>query len=415
MVFLKKVYIQFIALILFLCVSAYASQASPEKNGFFFFKDDVQDTYQKDLKDFIVDFPGICGCEILSEDKSVFFSFESSKLFIPASLNKLITAFSALETFGPEYRYPTKISSDSKPTPVFGGNIYIKGFGNPVLNPQKYKDVLSYIVKTYAIKELNGDIVIDFSYFDQSQYYGKGWMWDDPQPQISALNLWLENYSIFMNKPYSLIEDMIGYYTLASLKDFGVVFNGKIKNGKMPENKTLLYTHQSEELFDVVKIMLEKSDNYIAEHIFRSIGANIYGLGSTENSVKVYENLLFSKLGLLKKNYIIADGSGLSMYNLLSPQLLNSLNYFMYTKYKEKYLDILATPGEKSTIENRFKFSTLWAKTGTLYSDSGISGIIKTKKNNLYFFTLMENNYTSSNLEIKEFETKFLTLLYENY
>ena len=203
MVVLKKVYIQFIVLILFLCVSAYASQASPEKNGFFFFKDDIQDTYQKDLKDFIVDFPGICGCEILSEDKSVFFSFESSKLFIPASLNKLITAFSALETFGPEYRYPTKIYSDSKPTPVFGGNIYIKGFGNPVLNPQKYKDVLSYIVKTYAIKELNGDIVIDFSYFDQSQYYGKGWMWDDPQPQISALNLWLENYSIFMNKPYS--------------------------------------------------------------------------------------------------------------------------------------------------------------------------------------------------------------------
>ena len=87
----------------------------------------------------------------------------------------------------------------------------------------------------------------------------------------------------------------------------------------------------------------------------------------------------------------------------------------MYSKYKEKYLDILATPGEKSTIENRFKFSTLWAKTGTLYSDSGISGIIKTKKNNLYFFTLMENNYTFSNMEIKEFETKFLTLLYENY
>ena len=62
--------------------------------------------------------------------------FESTKLFIPASLNKLITTFSALETFGSEYRYPTKIFSDSKPTPIFGGNIYIKGFGNPVLNPR---------------------------------------------------------------------------------------------------------------------------------------------------------------------------------------------------------------------------------------------------------------------------------------
>jgi D-alanyl-D-alanine carboxypeptidase/D-alanyl-D-alanine-endopeptidase (penicillin-binding protein 4) len=88
-------------------------------------------------------FEGFVGMELRNlSSNQVLLSFNEDKLFTPASLSKIITALISLESLGTNYRFETQVFRSSPITSNYNGNIYIKGFGNPVLSSDEYKYIL---------------------------------------------------------------------------------------------------------------------------------------------------------------------------------------------------------------------------------------------------------------------------------
>ncbi|WP_243690666.1 D-alanyl-D-alanine carboxypeptidase, partial [Cronobacter sakazakii] len=70
-------------------------------------------------------------------------------------------------------------------------------------------------------------------------------------------------------------------------------------------------------LHDLLRVMLKKSDNMIADTVFRTIGRNFYGVpGTWRAGADAVRQILRQKAGVDLGNTIVVDGSGLSRHNL---------------------------------------------------------------------------------------------------
>ena len=83
----------------------------------------------------------------------------------PASVMKLVTTWSALESLGPAYTWPTEIyyrgSFDGR---TLDGDLGIKGYGDPYLVVEEVWKLLHALKRT-GLTEITGDLVLDDSHF----------------------------------------------------------------------------------------------------------------------------------------------------------------------------------------------------------------------------------------------------------
>lgn len=83
----------------------------------------------------------------------------------PASVMKLLTTYAALDLLTPAYRWKTEIYRDGYVTNgVLNGNLIIKGYGDPSFKSQEFWRLLMSLQQA-GIREINGDLLIDKSYF----------------------------------------------------------------------------------------------------------------------------------------------------------------------------------------------------------------------------------------------------------
>lgn len=88
-------------------------------------------------------------------------------------------------------------------------------------------------------------------------------------------------------------------------------------------------------------------------------------------------------LGFNPENYKIADGSGVSVYNYISPRLL--LEYLKYAYYHREiflpFYESLPIAGVDGTLQNRMKQTkargNVHAKTGSVTGVSSLAGYVK--------------------------------------
>ncbi|MFT7823582.1 MAG: D-alanyl-D-alanine carboxypeptidase/D-alanyl-D-alanine-endopeptidase [Sulfurimonas sp.] len=84
----------------------------------------------------------------------------------PASVIKVLTAYAALLKLGFEYRWPTEFYTEGTiRNGYLNGDLVIKGYGDPSLNSKDLPDIVAQI-KQRGINQINGDIIVDRSYFD---------------------------------------------------------------------------------------------------------------------------------------------------------------------------------------------------------------------------------------------------------
>lgn len=124
---------------------------------------------------------------VADENGELVYDFQPNLGLTPASTQKIFTAIAALEVLGKDYQYTTSASySGSIEGGTLNGNLYIFSNGDPTLGSWRYlerksddfKDKLLAELRKKGIKKVNGDIVIDDSYFDFQKIPG-GWSWDD--------------------------------------------------------------------------------------------------------------------------------------------------------------------------------------------------------------------------------------------
>ena len=99
------------------------------------------------------------------EANSPILSHNADKSMNPASVMKLVTTNAALDLLSPSYRWKTELYRDgSLINGVLNGNLIIKGYGDPSFKAQEFWRLLMSLQQA-GIKQINGDLIIDKSYF----------------------------------------------------------------------------------------------------------------------------------------------------------------------------------------------------------------------------------------------------------
>lgn len=83
----------------------------------------------------------------------------------PASNMKLITSASALDRFGPQHTFTTRVLGDDVDDGVVGGSLYVRGQGEAFLLFEDFIDWAAQLEQK-GITKVEGDIVVDDDVFD---------------------------------------------------------------------------------------------------------------------------------------------------------------------------------------------------------------------------------------------------------
>ena len=159
--------------------------------------------------------------------------------------------------------------------------------------------------------------------------------------------------------------------------------------------KTLLFRHYSPRLRTLVERVNVESDNLLAQHIFKRLGASLVGYGTVKNSEAVVRDY-FKDNNIPDTGIQMVDGSGLSEKNKIAPyQLVHTLRAVYKHPTGQLYIDSLPAPGE-GTLKNRLGGVLVRAKTGTLNNHSGLSGFVVTAKNETVGFSILVNDVGST-------------------
>ena len=110
------------------------------------------------------------GIKIYSLDRGEsLFELRAKKVFVPASNLKILTTAVALETLGPNYRFPTRLYTDGTlKGEVLDGNLYIKGYGDPKFVTEQMWLLVNKL-KNLPVKKITGNIIGDDSFFDNQK------------------------------------------------------------------------------------------------------------------------------------------------------------------------------------------------------------------------------------------------------
>lgn len=100
----------------------------------------------------------------------VVLAWNPEELRNPASVEKMVTTLVALDILGPAYRWKTEVSVLGEvDAGVLTGDLLLKGFGDPYLVTERFWRLLREI-RQLGIREINGNLLLDDSYFDVGDY-----------------------------------------------------------------------------------------------------------------------------------------------------------------------------------------------------------------------------------------------------
>lgn len=196
----------------------------------------------------------------------------------------------------------------------------------------------------------------------------------------------------------------------------GIKISGEVRAGATPPEKPELTWHASPPLYQIIRSMNKESDNFTAEMIFRQLGNGRDSLSpdSLQNN-RLTEML--KNMGFGGESFRIADGSGLSRYNLCSAEQLVRVLSETYRDpaLRPELLTSLPIAGTDGTLAKRLMEDQhkgiIRAKTGTLTGVSSLAGFVSGPKNKTYCFAVMFNNYTSKANEVRALQDSIVARL----
>ena len=141
------------------------------------------------------------------------------------------------------------------------------------------------------------------------------------------------------------------------------------------------------------------SHNLYAESLLKRIAASATSRpGTFDEGASVVESAVIQRLGAYQTGLNVADGSGMSRQNKISPKTLAMwlASFGLQDPVGKALLDSLATPGH-GTLDNRFRNvdlqdATVHAKSGYLRGVCSLSGYIQHKDHAPLVFSIIIND-----------------------
>lgn len=201
--------------------------------------------------------------------------------------------------------------------------------------------------------------------------------------------------NVAIRHPEAYMKDRL----LANFKAAGVKV-GKIEMLRKPiklKAYQSIATYESPPLRQIVAPLLKDSDNLYAESLLKTLGQQLGGNGSTQEGLVQESMVLRKQLDMRFKHHTIADGSGVSRYNRVTPHMLARLLYVMYHD-QAVYSDFsraLPIAGYDGTLKDRMTSfdvkERVWAKSGTLKHVSSLAGYMTTRQGHHLAFVILIN------------------------
>ena len=418
------------------------------------------------------------GIKIVSlENNKTLYAYNSQKLLMPASTNKLYTCAAALHYLGNNHTFKTRVLKNKN-------NLVLKGGGDPDLTINQL-DSLAIIVSK-NIKKVD-TLYVDDTFLD-SLNYGEGWMWDEGPwwyaAPIGALSvndncidffvepgdigspadisyfpetsyITFENNSITVNDTLDFNKLEINRDWVTSGNNFSVsgeiidttkrdtlyrniydpsLFSGTIFRQLLNEHGIIvkqlsrktqdltdykeLTVHYSDSLIVSAKNLMNESDNLTAELFVKTIGALDTLPGTWEVGLDSVKSFLAEQVKIDTSNIRLADGSGVSRYTLTnSDQLISLLSWVYNSKYKNDFISTLPGGGwPKSTLEKRLieEGDLVRAKTGGLSGARNLAGYIDSPKYGTVAFSILMNGYIGSSSKHRYVQNQIVkTIIYD--
>jgi len=181
------------------------------------------------------------------------------------------------------------------------------------------------------------------------------------------------------------IEDPAGVAVSAvkhALQDASITVRGVSRIGVLPEHTVPVYTLKSKPLSEIVRDMNKNSNNFIAELLLRTLGAETYGApGSREKGARAVEAFLRT-CGIDPDSVKQTDGSGLSRSNTLTPETLVRVLVRMWgdERIGSSFVSSLPVGGIDGTLRGRMfgaAHGRVLAKTGHIDGVSALAGYVE--------------------------------------
>ena len=322
-------------------------------------------------------------------EKQPLYALNAAQRMRPASIEKLITSISCLHYLGGDYNFKTDIRvKGTIANGTLQGDVYIVGGMDPLLSPSDL-DTMAKALRSAGINSITGNIYTDLSMKDDLPY-GWGWCWDDDYGPLSAL---------MVNAKDDFNSEWNRALTRAGVKRSRV--GVRQQQAPADSRSVVCITHTIDE---VLKPILKNSHNIFAECLFYQLAAysGQKNAGRKQAAKLIYD--LIEELGLDSDPYQIADGSGLSLYNYVSPELLVCLLNYAFSKpeiYQHLY-PALPIAGVDGTLSNRMQdtpaYNNVRAKTGTVTGISSLAGYLTASNEHVLSFCIINQGISSGRL-----------------
>ncbi|AZA12745.1 D-alanyl-D-alanine carboxypeptidase/D-alanyl-D-alanine-endopeptidase [Corynebacterium choanae] len=355
----------------------------------------------------------------------------------PASVTKLLTAAAGLWTLGEQYRIPTTVVAGVTP-----GEVILRGFGDPTLNEQRLtmlaRDVLqtvdgpitavavdtsTYSPVTIAPSWHAEDIPGGFIAPVEPLMVAGGRVDGQPTgdvprsmtPALDAGNQFaailareaaaMDNMFSGNGEPPAVVDlapvRLLTAEEAASLPAYQPTPTGEQSSGNtatsasgqraLADGDNLLAVSYAPPLREVLAVMLEDSDNVLAETVGRQVALaqGVTAPDSAAAAAAVRQAL--AAHGITSDDLVLVDTSGLSDDNRINPQLLaDLLQHTTSDRRLDALTDGLPVAGATGTLAGRYLAlpgaGFVHAKTGTLIGVSSLAGTVSNPAGNAFVF-----------------------------
>ena len=170
----------------------------------------------------------------------------------------------------------------------------------------------------------------------------------------------------------------------------------------------------SQALDSMLKPMMYRSDNFYAEQSLLMVSNELLGY---MNDRAVIDSLIKTDLKDLPQQPSWVDGSGLSRFNLFTPENLVTLLIKMKNEFGLQRMQNVLPKGNTGTLEDRYikVGNNIFAKTGTLNGVVALSGYLVCKSGKLVLFSVLVNNHNDKASAVRSAIEKFITGIWEKY
>ncbi len=413
------------------------------------------------------------GIKVISvEDDKTLYELNSNKLFMPASNNKLYTCAAALHYLGRDHIFKTTILKNNNDLVLKGGGDpdlsidQLDSLAHTTAEIVEDVDTL-YLDATLLDSMYYGkgwmwdegswwyaapigalsvnDNCIDFhikpgklggpariNHFPKTKYISQSNKTTTVDSNAELKKLKIERDWVGKTNHFSITGEIVisdssdtlqrnihdptlftGTLFKESLAKYGVQVDHIQKGTNVNQSETIA-THYSEPLIASAANLMNESDNLTAELLIKVIGRNNQIEGNWKDGLDSVKTLLSDSAGIDTSRIRLVDGSGVSRYNLTSPdQLTRFLKWSYNSKYKDDFISTLASGGNKDgTMEKRLEKegNLIRAKTGGLSGVSNLSGYIFSPKHGPLAFSILISGYKGSSYQAIQLQNKIVQL-----